>query len=273
MLGRRGRAARPRWFRGAEARYASSRGGAQPPHARGDLVPRPTPHHRRKAGSGPPATALIAWIGTDPRRHSATAATAEGGHKHAPRSPASFRSARNVVASVALICGAVLAVTVSATKAVLAPRGATTPPAISQDHQAAPPVPAKQVDPHPMVSPLPAAAQPAPVRQAPQSIPVLPETEHDAQTATPVAVEQAAVEQAPAKQAPAKQAAVPRVRTQPDAVAQQRVRTKPDDTPTSSSTRAAHSSQRSPSAREARPGLGSTVNRATESLGSTLGLR
>jgi hypothetical protein len=260
MLGRRGRAARPRWFRGAEARYASSRGGAQPPHARGDLVPRPTPHHRRKAGSGPPATALIAWIGTDPRRRSATA---EGGHKHAPRSPASFRAARNVVASVALICGAVLAVTVSATEAVLAPRGATTPPVTSQDHQAAPPVPAKQVDPHPMVSPLPAAAQPAPVRQAPQSIPVLPETEHDAQTATPAAVEQA----------PAEQAAVPRVRTQPEAVAQQRITTKPDDTPTSSSTPAAHSSQRSPSAREARPGLGSTVNRATESLGSTLGLR
>ena len=226
-------------------------------------MPRPTPHHRRKAGSGPPATALIAWIGTDPRRRSATTATAEGGHKHAPRSPASFRSARNVVASVALICGAVLAVTLSATEAVLAPRGATTPPVISQDHQAAPPVPAKQVDPHPMVSPLPAAAQPAPVRQAPQSIPVLPETEHDAQTATPAAVEQA----------PAEQATVPRVRTQPDAVAQQRVTTKPDDTPTSSSTRAAHSSQRSPSAREARPGLGSTVNRATESLGSTLGLR
>jgi hypothetical protein len=220
-------------------------------------VPRPTPRHRRKAGSGPPAAALIAWIGTDPRR--CDAATAEGGRKPDLRPPARFRSTRNVAAGVALVCGAILAVMASTTEAVLAPREATTPPVIQQDHQAAPPIPAQQVDPNPVASPPPAATQQAVVRQAPQSIPVPPVTEHTAQTATPAPAEPTA--------------AVRRVRTQPEASAQRRVTIKPDVTSTSPSTQASHSSQNSPSDREARSGLGSTLDQVTEPLGSTLGLR
>jgi hypothetical protein len=222
-------------------------------------VPRPTPHHRRKAGSGPPAAALIAWIGTDPRWGSA-AATRE--RRHDRRAPANFRSARNVVASVALVCGAVLAVTVSTTQAVLGPHEATTPPVSSQEHQAEPPVSAQQADPKPMVSPIPAAAQPAPARQAPQSLSVLPAPKHVAQTATPAPLEQAA--------APA---AVPHAGTQPDALAQRRTTTKSDVTPRSGATQGSRSGQRSPSAREERSGLGSTLDRTTGFLGSTLGLR
>lgn len=227
-------------------------GGNPVHHARGDVVPKPTPRHRRKAGSGPPAAALIAWIGTDRREPDL-------------RPSSNYRSARNIVASVALACGAVLAVTVSTAAEVLGPRDATTPPTIPQDH----PVPADQVGPNAVLPPGPAAAQPAVVRQAPQSIPVPPAPENVPEdVAEPT---QPAAAPPPVTQ---RQAAVPRVRSQPDAPAQRR---NADVPRTSPSTRDSRSSQRQHSDRESargeRSGLGSTLNRTKESVESGLGGR
>lgn len=243
-------------------------------HPHGDSVPRPTPRHRRRAGSGPPAAALIAWIGTDARRYG----TANSVREPELRPPASTRPARNTAASVALVCGAVLAVTASATEGILGPSDATTAPVIPQagPDQAAPPVPAKQVDQDMVVSPVPVpvpvAALPALVRQAPKSIPVPPATEQVAEAAAPVAAPPAAAKPVPPVTAP--RAAAPRVTTQPDASAQRHITSKPDDTRTSPADRTAHSGQQSTSGRGSRSGgLGPTLNRTTGSLGSALGLR
>lgn len=264
MLGRWGRAACSGWSGGAKAEYPVTPGGSPVHHARGDLVPRPTPRHRRKAGSGPPAAALIAWLGTDRGEPDL-------------RRPSNSRSARTV-ASVALACGAVVAVTVSTAAGVLGPRDATTPPTIPQDH----PAPANQVGPNAVLPPMPAAAQPAVVRQAPQSIPVPPAPENVAgnvaETTPPAAVRRAPVETAAAPPPVVKrQAAVPRVKSQPDAPAQRRKAGKPDVPRTSPSTRDSRSSQRPPSdrreSREERSKLGSTLERTTDSVESGLGLR
>jgi hypothetical protein len=235
-------------------------------------VPRPTPRHRRKAGSGPPAAALIAWIGTGRREPDL-------------HPPSNSRSGRNVVASVALACGAVVAVTVSTAAGVLGPRDATTPPAIPQDR----PAPANQVGPNAVLPPMPAAALPALVRQAPQSIPVPPAAtenipEKVAEATRPATAPPAAVRRVPVAPAAApppvaeRQATVPPVRNQPAAPAQRRSTEKSDVSRTSPSTRDARSNQRprsdrGESTREERSGLGSTLERTTESLESGLGLR
>lgn len=74
-------------------------------------MPRPIPRHRRKAGSGPPANALIAWIGTDPYLRDA-AATASHRRWMALPMPSNTRSAgAAVVACSVLACGAVLGIT------------------------------------------------------------------------------------------------------------------------------------------------------------------
>ena len=69
------------------------------------------PRHRRKAGSGPPASALIAWIGTDPYLREA-AATASYRREIALPLPSNTRSAKMaaVICSM-LACGAVLGIT------------------------------------------------------------------------------------------------------------------------------------------------------------------
>ena len=228
-------------------------------------MPRPTPRHRRKAGSGPPAAALIAWLGTD-RCVSDL------------RPSSDSRAARKVVASVALACGAVVAVTVSTAAGVLGPRDATTPPTIPQDH----PIPANEVGPNIVLPPIPAAAQPAVVRQVPQSIPVPPATEDVAEATQPASAPPDAVRRAPVAPAAApppvtkRQAAVPRVRSQSTAPTQRRDTGKPDVPRTSPSTRDSRSNQRPPSdrgdSREERSGLGSTLKRTTESLESGVGL-
>lgn len=236
-------------------------------------MPRPNPRHRRKAGSGPPAAALIAWIGTHNRQSSNAAATAVGVRPEL-RPPASTRPARNVAASVALLCGAVLAVAATTTQGVLGPHDAATTPVIPQarpglaapnqtaPNLAEPPVPAKQVDQSMafVPAPPPAAARPAVVRQAPRSIPVPPAA---ATAAKPAAVPPAA---RPPVTVPR---TAPRAKAQPDTPAQRRSTSTPDGTRTS------HSDQRSASSsRGSRSGgLGPTVNRTAESLGSTLGLR
>ncbi|MDQ4009482.1 MAG: hypothetical protein M3228_02005 [Actinomycetota bacterium] len=214
---------------------------------------------------------MIAWIGTDRREPDL-------------RPPSNSRSARNVVASVALACGAVLTVTVSTAAEVLGPRDASTTPTIPQEHGPAHPVPANQVGPIPVLPPLPAAAQPAVVRQAPQSIPVPPATESPAEITQPAVAPPAAVQRGPVAPAAApppvtqRQAAVPWVRNRPDAPAQRDVTSKPDAPRTSPSTRDSRSRQRPPSAREEsareeRSELGSMVERTTESVESGLGLR
>ena len=267
MLGRWGRAKCSGWSGGAKAEYPVTPGGSPVHHARGDVVPRPTPRHRRKAGSGPPAAALIAWIGTDRREPYL-------------RPPSNSRYARNVVAGVALACGAVVAVTVSTAAEVLGPRDAATPPTVPQ----APPIPADQVSPNPVLPPMPTAAQPAVVRQVPQSIPVPPATADISKDVSEATAPPAAVRRAPAAPAAApppvaeRQAALPPVRSQPVAPAQRRNAEKSDVPRTALSTRDARSSQRSSSdrresSREERSGLGSTLERTTDSLESGLGLR
>lgn len=70
-----------------------------------------TPPHHRKAGSGPPANALIAWIGTDPYLREA-AATASYQRELALPPPSRTRSAKMaVVVCFVLACGAVLGIT------------------------------------------------------------------------------------------------------------------------------------------------------------------
>lgn len=70
-----------------------------------------TPRHRRKAGSGPPADALIAWIGTDTYLREA-AATASYRRWTALPMPSNTRSAgAAVVTCFALACAAVLGIT------------------------------------------------------------------------------------------------------------------------------------------------------------------
>jgi hypothetical protein len=74
-------------------------------------VHRLVPRHRRKAGSGPPATALIAWIGTDTYLREA-AATASYRRWMAWPMPSNTRSAgAAVVACFTLACTAVLGIT------------------------------------------------------------------------------------------------------------------------------------------------------------------
>ncbi len=69
------------------------------------------PRHRRKAGSGPPANALIAWIGTDPYLRDA-AATASYRRWMALPTPSNTRSAgAAVVACFALACAGVVGIT------------------------------------------------------------------------------------------------------------------------------------------------------------------
>ena len=70
-----------------------------------------TPRHRRKAGSGPPANALIAWISTDPYlRDAATTAS----HRREIDVPllSGTRSAKAAVAACfVLACAAVIGIT------------------------------------------------------------------------------------------------------------------------------------------------------------------
>lgn len=69
------------------------------------------PRHRRKAGSGPPANALIAWLGTDTYLRDA-AATASYRRWMALPMPSNTRSAgAAVVTCFALACTAVLGIT------------------------------------------------------------------------------------------------------------------------------------------------------------------
>ncbi len=162
----------------AEAAYSSNRGG-------GDRTRRPkvhglTPRHRRKAGSGPPATALIAWIETDPHLRNATAATSHRRETDIPP-PADTRTARAAVAACfVLVCGAVLGITAAISDGLvlpLVPPQSRQPAALDRDPAAASvqetsPMPLKG-GPGPVASPAPVAMGPMIIgHQAPQSLAV-----------------------------------------------------------------------------------------------------
>ncbi len=87
------------------------------------------PRHRRKAGSGPPANALIAWVGVDPYLREA-AATVSYRREMALPLPSHTRSAKAAIAACfVLTCGAVLGITTIISHGRnAAPYESTTPP-------------------------------------------------------------------------------------------------------------------------------------------------
>lgn len=69
------------------------------------------PRHRRRAGSGPPAPALIAWVGADPYLREAAATLSQRRAMALPL-PSHTRAAKAAIAACfVLTCGAVLGVT------------------------------------------------------------------------------------------------------------------------------------------------------------------
>ncbi len=138
------------------------------------------PRHRRKAGSGPPATALIAWISADPHLRSAVAQAGSHRRDIDLPPPATTRLARAAVAACfVLTCSAVLGSTAIMSDALLSPlpSGGTASNVLGQSNadtrdQRMPPAPAKTVDPHPAGSATPAAMAPTVAGVAePQSAP------------------------------------------------------------------------------------------------------
>lgn len=131
-----------------------------------------TPRHRRKAGSGPPASALIAWIGADPYLHSAVVAAAHRRRESDPP-PANSRLTRATVATCfVLACGTVLGVTATDNDETLLPRKSGTSPILSQDDAVAPDQKASSVWPILVASPTPVAM--APMMASPQAPPSIP---------------------------------------------------------------------------------------------------
>ncbi len=138
--------------------------------------------HRRKAGSGPPANALIAWIGADPHLRSVGASHRRGTDLALPSHTRAAKVA--VAACFVLTGGAVLGITTAVNDGLLAPLASSPSPVLTQDN-AAPPgqiparAPATGSQPDPTVLPAPApittesmVANP----QTPQHIPAAPAT-------------------------------------------------------------------------------------------------
>jgi hypothetical protein len=102
-----------------------------------------TPRHRRKTGSGPPASALIAWISADPYLRSAVAAAAS--HRRHTDSPANTRVARATITTCfVLVCSLVGSAVLNVTAAVNdgLPVSRTSDPSLVLDqHNAAAPDP------------------------------------------------------------------------------------------------------------------------------------
>lgn len=136
------------------------------------------PRHRRKAGSGPPAIALIAWIGTDPHLRSATAAASHRRDTDPPL-PANARTAKAAVAvCFVLACGVVLGITSAINDGQVVPLGPrqSRPPAVLGQSPVGgigpetSSVPLEQGGPGLLDSPAPVAIEPMIVnRQTPQA--------------------------------------------------------------------------------------------------------
>jgi hypothetical protein len=132
-----------------------------------------TARHRRKAGSGPPANALIAWIGVDPHLRRVTASHRRG--IAAPLPPHTRATKAAVAACVALAGGGILGITAIVNDGLVAPLASNPSPVLSQDPgpgRAAAPGPATRIQPNPMVFSAPAATQSMVAnRQASQPVP------------------------------------------------------------------------------------------------------
>lgn len=133
-----------------------------------------TARHRRKAGSGPPANALIAWVSADPHLRSVAAS-------HRRRTVASLpphtRAAKAAVAACfALVGGGILGITAIVNDDLVAPLASSPSPVLSQDTglgRAAAGGPVAEIQPHPVVFPAPTVTQSMVAnRRAPQPIPV-----------------------------------------------------------------------------------------------------
>ncbi len=137
------------------------------------------PRHRRKAGSGPPASALIAWIGADPHLRSAVAAAASRRRETPPPTPANTRTTRAaVIVCFVLASSAVLGTTTIVNDGDPAP-GNSTSLALSQSNAAAPDQGAPSVPPIPVTSPTAVDVAPMTVNpRTPQPTPVPPAREH-----------------------------------------------------------------------------------------------
>ena len=137
-----------------------------------------TSRHRRKAGSGPPANALIAWIGADPHlrsiaSHRRTTVASLPTNTHGTKAA--------VAAFVVLAGGAIMGITAIVNDGLVAPVASNPSPVLSQDAvatpgPAAPRGPVAGTGPSPMVSPAPIATESMTLdRQPQQPNPKLPE--------------------------------------------------------------------------------------------------
>ena len=137
-----------------------------------------TSRHRRKAGSGPPANALIAWIGADPHLRSVAS------HRRTtvaslPTNTPGTKAA--VAAFVVLAGGAIMGITAIVNDGLVAPVASNPSPVLSQDAAAtpgpaAPRGPVAGTGPNPMVSPAPIATESMTLNRQPQQpSPTLPE--------------------------------------------------------------------------------------------------
>jgi hypothetical protein len=128
-----------------------------------------TARHRRKAGSGPPANALIAWISADPHLRSVAASHRRETAASLPRHTRAAKAA--VAACFALAGGAVLGITAIVDDGLVAPRASSPSPVLSQG--AGPTGTAARglvagIQRNPIVSPTPAATQSMVTNQASQ---------------------------------------------------------------------------------------------------------
>jgi hypothetical protein len=135
-------------------------------------VPELTARHRRKAGSGPPANALIAWIGADPHLRTVAAS-------HRRRTAASLPSNTLAAKAAAAACfalagGGILSITAIVNDGLVAPVASSPSPILSQDAGPSPAPasgPVAGVQPRPRVFPAPVATRSMVAsRQAPQPI-------------------------------------------------------------------------------------------------------
>ncbi len=131
-----------------------------------------TARHRRKAGSGPPANALIAWIGADP--HLRTAAASHRRRTAASLPSNTFAAKAAAAACFALAGGGILGISAIVNDGLVAPLASSPSPVLSQDTAPSRPAargPAAGIQPHPTVSPAPATTQSMVAnRQTPQPI-------------------------------------------------------------------------------------------------------
>lgn len=143
------------------------------------------PRHRRKAGSGPPAIALIAWIGADRRLRSAVENAQSHRRDTDLAAPANTRWATVAVAACfVLVCGAILSITATMSDGVSGGSSALPMPGqanAATPGQAVPPVPPEEANPNnPAGYSAPAPVAPTVVnRQAPQSTSGLSTNGHD----------------------------------------------------------------------------------------------